>query len=1278
MKTDQAKYVDLKFSQLQRTGDYMTNAQTATYKTSVRLTKTAAEKMGVFGISERSFFVADKAFKVFIERYPSNADGELSVALILDRSENARLTGKEAEASIVLHGVFTNHQLLITNLTQRKSYQALGTNWQREANLTFEKTREPASVPLINMIKRLTPAKESSDYVKKRIGSWEGYLKIQERGMDIPDMKTSFSNLSFSHDFSRITLKGCQLKETQWKQVKNLTVRLTGITGDVGTVIKAANRTVEVELQNYIVKQLREKGLTLDKKEVVFSNFAALSQIRRLRQGFANLEKGLAVNPNLDRILFEEKPPVQPLQPLERLTFHNRLNEFQQRAVSGAMAAKDLYVIQGPPGTGKTTVISEICLQNAKKGLRTLVASQSNLAVDNALGRLLANKDIRILRVGRTESIEEEGKKFIEENVGQYWKDHTLKEITVQYEMREKRKPQLESELTSNQQATEKLQPLYKSLATAVEEKKAAQVKQQKIQQLLDSEQKKVDALELQKDKTTSESQEITQVVEKINASIHRDTAFTDHHDSDKRLQQEQHIQQTIQLLERALGLKRLEQDLVVKRQEIAVITEKRDQMAEIIEQKAIAVENMDSIKKMDDLLQVMKVQRIEETSAITYLVNRLEANRENMADWTKLNEYNVLVSNAITYIENLLTSVDISVDKLKKQALLKTETYSSAEIDEYLEKLRAVLKSTQRNDPTILQKALIGLYRRQHNLWRRGAKFKPVDVYAAESKRAFDDLKKALCEELKKQQEQYRVWDEKWLEKQEKLEEDLAPLEQRYRQMPNSADLPADVEAAIRQHKTELVELQKEQALVEQAQQRIENDKAKRTQQLTLLAEKEAQIGKVDVEIQQLKTVATSYEQELNSLSEVLALNPEQDYERTAKELASLSFTKESLKQEMKNLPLLQSVQKKWLDLLVGASEHDLDEIRKMYIKHANVIGTTCVASARKDFIDNYPEFDVVIIDEVSKATPPELLLPMLKGQKIILVGDHHQLPPLLGNDTLEETLQEMIDEDNGFEEKKELEKLLEESLFERLYKNLPAANKTMLAIQYRMHEDIMETISPFYRLENDQLQCGIEDSDKERDHLLESTTVKRSNHLMWLDLPNESAYFEERMNGGKSLYNAAEIQEIRSLLVELNKAAGEAKQAGRIALDQQKSIGVISFYGEQVKRLQRMIDQELQLPHLTVRTGTVDRFQGSERDIIVLSMVRNNQNKHGDIGFAKDYRRLNVALSRAKELLVLVGSSQMFTERAKQTETKKMYKHVLAVVKKTDGLKTLESSKG
>jgi len=83
------------------------------------------------------------------------------------------------------------------------------------------------------------------------------------------------------------------------------------------------------------------------------------------------------------------------------------------------------------------------------------------------------------------------------------------------------------------------------------------------------------------------------------------------------------------------------------------------------------------------------------------------------------------------------------------------------------------------------------------------------------------------------------------------------------------------------------------------------------------------------------------------------------------------------------------------------------------------------------------------------------------------------------------------------------------------------------------------------------------------------------------------------------------------------------------------------------------------------------VDKFQGMEMDIIILSFVRNHNHKGGDIGFAKDYRRLNVALSRARELLIIVGSSDMFTKRPKNTSTKEMYSRLLDNVRAKDGLR-------
>jgi len=428
---------------LNKAGGQMIKKQLTPYRCPVTLTNKAKDKMRELKLDERSFFSLQKSFHVHIEKYPLSADRQVSVALFFDHETNGRMADQYNEFVVILHCVVEQDRFIATNVTTRALHTPVQTNWRRSVNLMFDLNvprGERISLDLLNLVHEMPVAQESSMYVKKRIASWEGYLKIQERSADIPDMTSRYSGLVFNGNFSRVTIKGCELGDKEWKSLKDLSVRLKGIDQDIGKVLKAnrSARTVEVELHGYMEDRARQQRLDVNPKEVVFSNFAALSQVKRLRQGFRHLENGLAVNPDLERLLFENKPPVRVPKKQVSLKFHNRLNEFQQEAVTGAVSAEDLYVIQGPPGTGKTTVISEICLQNAKAGLRTLVASQSNLAVDNALGRLLANKDIRILRVGRTESIEEEGKKFIEENVGQYWKDHTLKEVSTQFETRQK------------------------------------------------------------------------------------------------------------------------------------------------------------------------------------------------------------------------------------------------------------------------------------------------------------------------------------------------------------------------------------------------------------------------------------------------------------------------------------------------------------------------------------------------------------------------------------------------------------------------------------------------------------------------------------------------------------------------------------------------------------------------------------------------------------------------------------------------------------------------
>lgn len=1259
----------------------MVKKQNTTYRCPITLTNTAKEKMRELGLDERSFFLLEKSFHVYIEKYPQSADRIVSAALFFDNEANVKLADTCNGLVVVLHCVVKQDRFIVKNFTTRVAHIPLQSNWRLPVDITFDlnvQRSEPVQLELLNLIHNMPVAQESSMYVKKRIASWEVYLKIQERSADIPDMTSRYSRLIYNDDFSRVTITGCQLNEKEWKSLKDFSVKLKGIDQDIGKVLKAnrSDSTVEVELHGYMEEQARRQRLDIHPKEVVFSNFATLSQVKRLRQGFKQLENGLAANPELERLLFENKPPVKAVKKRATLQFHNRLNEFQQEAVIGAISAEDLYVIQGPPGTGKTTVISEICLQNAKAGLRTLVASQSNLAVDNALGRLLANKDIRILRVGRTESIEEEGKKFIEENVGQYWKDHTLKEVSTQFEARKQREIEIEVEWVANEQEQVRLQQVLVRVEAELEAKKKAEQQYYEIQSIIDKYKKNVHGAEQERQTAQRHLQEIGQSLRLFDDIIEKDETFLAGEPDSGVIQKEWDAnQQEIVRMQNSVAFQEIEDEINEKKQTMEQVSAECEKRNEVAKQTDALTARITAVKKFDSLKWIILEQNMKRSLRVQQLIEELDELRGEISQLDKLKAYNDTLNRAISYVEQLLERQNMSIGQLQLRMINGTSISTTAvETDQFLDKLRSELKGNPKIYPQRLVTFLEGLYGRRHFVLKKSERLKPYNAYIKMAQEALQYLKQELIEQLQPMQHENKMTHQKCERAMDEQSTKLTFLQNKHKQMMVSAEIIPNVKELLHQKEAKALELLKKKEQYKQAKLRVEMNGQKRAKEALQLQEAEQIRTQIEARLAQLYSMLEEKEEELAPLHEIMSTEPEREYEKVLRKLASISFIRESLKQEKQKLPLFQSIQGMWLSLLEEANDHDLNEIRKLYVKHSNVIGTTCVASARKDFIESYPVFDVVIIDEVSKATPPELLLPMLKGKKIILVGDHHQLPPLFGNDTLEETLQEMAEESEDFEGKAELKQLLKESLFERLFKNLSKSNKTMLAIQYRMHENIMATITQFYKQENERLQCGLTDSDLERDHMLVSPLIQRNNHLLWLDMPNEPAFFEERMKGGKSLYNPAELRKIGALLKELDEATALAKQAGRMEADEKKSIGVISFYGEQVKRIDRMIHQELRLPHLTIRTGTVDKFQGMEMDVILLSMVRNHDNKQDDIGFAKDYRRLNVALSRARELLVLIGSTKMFTERAKHKDTRHMYTNVLEAAKKQHGLRTLE----
>ena len=274
--------------------------------------------------------------------------------------------------------------------------------------------------------------------------------------------------------------------------------------------------------------------------------------------------------------------------------------------------------------------------------------------------------------------------------------------------------------------------------------------------------------------------------------------------------------------------------------------------------------------------------------------------------------------------------------------------------------------------------------------------------------------------------------------------------------------------------------------------------------------------------------------------------------------------------------------------------------------LREADIVATTLVGSAT-DYLENR-RFGTVVIDEAGQALEPATWVPILRADRVILAGDPCQLPPTVKS-------------------QEAARKGLSHTLIERLIARQPAVS--MLGVQYRMHEAIMGfSNEKFYGNELTAFP----------------TVAKRQLIFQTADLPENEIInavefidtagcgFEEKMNPEtRSPSNPDEFTILKKHLKAL---------LSRLERPELYSIGIISPYKEQVRYMEDQIQKdEILGKHPGISINTVDAFQGQERNIIYLSLVRSND--RNEIGFLSDYRRINVAMTRAMEKLVLVGDS-------------------------------------
>lgn len=355
----------------------------------------------------------------------------------------------------------------------------------------------------------------------------------------------------------------------------------------------------------------------------------------------------------------------------------------------------------------------------------------------------------------------------------------------------------------------------------------------------------------------------------------------------------------------------------------------------------------------------------------------------------------------------------------------------------------------------------------------------------------------------------------------------------------------------------------------------------------------------------------------------------------------------------------MLKDVLDEWHEEL----QSDQSSLETPLLRTVKIIGATCIGvNTKPNFKD--VEYDVAIVDEAGQITLHDLLVPLAKAKKTILIGDHLQLPPgdekefcryLRDNQLLEFGNLSTQEEMNQYEQ--ELNRQFSVSLFETLFKDPRfEQNKVLLDTQYRMHPVIATFISEqFYE---GKYKSGVS-ADK---RLIRIAGFELP--MYFIDTCHASGKHEdENLEDGAHANNfEAEIcaQKLTSIIVDIEKNNYTAEKPLKKEHDgyDEYDIGIITAYKKQIEFIREKTREKL-CEHLGMEKtdsivdrlaiNTLDSFQGRDNQIIIYSFVRSNSEHK--IGFLNEVRRLNVMMTRAKSLLIMIGDSETLTQNESLT---------------------------
>jgi superfamily I DNA and/or RNA helicase len=956
----------------------------------------------------------------------------------------------------------------------------------------------------------------------------------------------------------------------------------------------------------------------------------------------------------------------------------------QKEAVIKAISSPDICLIQGPPGTGKTRVISEIIKQAVKKDWKTLLVAPTHVAVDNVLEKIGPEDDISAVRCvnkDRLEELDEHIQRFTYDRRKEFIVDHSQRNVQKDIERLEREELRLKTiirilhdlcschtiaaELTDKK---ERLQRILLSTRETVRQQFSEELKNNdnkinqannaltRSQMLFEDSVRELEILL----KHARRFKSGTYIGDELNRIERALLKAANAHGKDLRKLQgtlkqiQQNIQQAVQDIR--LGEIKLQKTTGI------LSTIDKGYIPDVIHNAILEAVNSTALKYDNEIadktniLNDLQNKLQESRQAVSLLEEQSEQLRQKQdilsrnqlkAWWRRpfdaiwwqsvFKDYDLAISevdsrwqNALEIIRSLHLKIYEATAKLEKIKAEKKEAVQSTEKSEFTKQchFHKTLHHTQTNELTLLHTQLEE-NRSQIPILNRNItveKSKLHQILSAAEESVKKEMRRELALKLKNARHTITACEQALIVSRGACLEAHIEAIKLDRQIINTVDKEIDLLKLRIETVNSNIEINREQ--IKSLKKRAENLLQKTSPE--------------DVDAIQKIIYQTNSELERNE--ELLAFS------------------------------------RRWLEYLL----RDSGLLSRHLAKYINLVCATTVGIASDDYFgDNGPleqkQFDLLIVDEAGKVTEPEFLVAATRARRWVIVGDHKQLPPYY-----DRKLNKIFKAVNKLRNDKDLPKLnprnLKISYFENLWNQLyletdqsekAQSRFVQLDVQRRMHPDLALFISDMFYDKQYTSPDEPEFINKKTlklsrfDHavtLIEVRPDKKQKQFEWnlsrpyakrkLKLPQQTGY--------ANLKEAKKVIEVlRSLLME-DAIYAEQRELNE-ENDSSAVIGIMAFYAGQVELIRRQIRENKTLEarelsgngqfickgSITVIVNSVDSFQGKECTVIILSFTRSNP--YHNIGFVDDANRLNVAMSRARKKLILVGDTDTFTRRAR-----------------------------